>query len=162
MARTIRIFVAAVGLVALTATSALAAATIHNLDVTFSGDTVTATADVSGLGSQKPAFAILEVEGFASYTCINNGGTAAPGQNPVPVSDESEPSPLGNTERNGRGTVNVSQTLTAPATVPAKPAGCPSRQWTASLNDVVVTGATLTITQGNQVVFSQFFDNPNN
>src|SRR5688500_12405412 len=153
--------IAAILLLALSATTVLGAATIHSLDVTFSGDTVTATGDISGLGSQKPATAQLEVVGFATYTCTNKGGNAAPGQNPVPVQTLSPEQDLGNTERNGRGTVNVSATLTAPQTISAQTAGCPSGKRTATLHDSVVTGATLTIRQGNQIVFQEFFDNPN-
>ena len=150
------IALAAMALV-LTTAVASANATIHSLSVNFDGTTVTATGDISGLGSQKPAFAQLTVNGSASYTCTNNGGNAAPGQNPVPVQSTSPAQDLGNTTDNGRGTVNVSTTLTAPSTINPKTAGCPSGKWTASLNEVTVSSATLTITQGNQVVFQQTY-----
>ena len=57
--RRVTIFSVATSLVALalTASSVFAAATIHNLSIDFDGLTVTATADVSGLGSTKPATA---------------------------------------------------------------------------------------------------------
>jgi len=148
---------------ALAASSVLAAPTIHNLQVTFSGTTVTATADVSGLGSTKPATAQLTVNGTAQYTCSNGGGQVVPGQNPQPATTTSPVQDLGNTTNNGRGVVNVSATLSAPATINAKTAGCPNgKTWTATLNTLVVTSATLTLKQQGQIFFQQTFDNPNN
>src|SRR5205814_1109380 len=95
-------------LVVMALSSAIAAAdTIHSINVTFSGNTVTASGDISGLGSKKPAFATLQVNGFALYNCANKGGNEAPGQNPVPATSTSPAQDLGNTENNGRGTVNL-------------------------------------------------------
>ena len=147
----------------LSATSVLAAPTIHNLDVDFNGTTVTATADVSGLGSTKPATAQLIVNGTAEYTCTNGGGQFVPGQNPQPATTTSPIQDLGNTTNNGRGIVNVSATLTAPQTINARTAGCPNgKTWTATLNELVVTSATLVLKQQGQTFFSMTFDNPNN
>jgi hypothetical protein len=148
---------------AFVATSVLAAPTIHNLDVTFSGTTVTATADVSGLGSTKPATAQLIVNGSALYECSNGGGNVVPGQNPQPATTTSPIQDLGNTTNNGRGVVNVSATLSAPEHINAKTAGCPNgKTWTATLSSLVVTSATLVLKQQGQIFFSQTFDNPNN
>ena len=147
----------------LTASSVLAAPTIHNLEVTFSGTTVTATADVSGLGSTKPATAQLIVLGTAEYNCVNNGGTVVPGQNPQAATATSPIQDLGNTTNNGRGVVNVSATLTAPQTINAKTAGCPNgKTWTANLVSLEVTGARLILKQQGQTFFDETFDNPNN
>jgi hypothetical protein len=137
--------------------------TIHNISVSFDGNTVTATGDISGLGSQKPAYAVLSANGFATYECSNQGGNAAPGQNPVPVQGSSAPQDLGNTTHNGRGTVNVSVTVTAPQTINPKTAGCPNgKTWTATLQSVTLTSATLTIYQGNpnNVIFQQTYYPP--
>lgn len=148
---------------AMTATSVFAAPTIHNLDITFSGTTVTATADVSGLGSTKPATAQLTVNGVAEYQCSNGGGQVVPGQNPQPATTTSPVQDLGNTTNNGRGIVNVSATLSAPSTINAKTAGCPNgKTWTATLSTLEVTSATLTLKQGGQIFFQQTYDNPNN
>ena len=153
----------AIAMVAIAAGSALAAPTIHNLDVSFSGTTVTATADVSGLGSTKPATAQLIVNGTAEYECSNQGGNVVPGQNPQPATTTSPIQDLGNTTNNGRGVVNVSATLSAPATINARTAGCPNgKTWTATLKTLEVTSATLILRQQGQVFFQQTFDNPNN
>jgi hypothetical protein len=148
---------------ALMASSVLAAPTIHNLDVEFSGTTVTASADVSGLGSTKPATAQLIVNGTALYECSNQGGNVVPGQNPQPATTTSPIQDLGNTTNNGRGVVDVSATLSAPQTINARTAGCPNgKTWTATLSSLVVTSATLILKQQGQTFFEQTFDNPNN
>lgn len=148
---------------AFTASSVLAAPTIHNLQVTFSDTSVSATADVSGLGSTKPATAQLTVNGTALYECSNGGGKVVPGQNPQEATTTSPVQDLGNTTNNGRGIVDVSVTLTAPEHINAKTAGCPNgKTWTATLSSLVVTSATLTLKQQGQIFFQQTFDNPNN
>lgn len=133
-------------------------------DVTFNGTTsVTATGDISGLGNQ-PAIATLEVRGTVTYTCRNKGGEEAPGQNPVPATGTGSQD-LGNSDHNGRGTLNITVSLDAPAAVVGgKVAGCPNGNWQ-GVNPVSsgITSATLTIKQGGSVIYGpQSFDNPNN
>jgi hypothetical protein len=148
---------AIVAALALTAPTVLAAITFHSgPTVTFNGATVTATANVSGLGTV-PAFAQLTVNGFALYVCSNKGGNEAPGQNPIPATGASPVQDLGNTDHNGRASVDVSATLTAPLTIDAKEAGCPNGNWMATLDSLTVTSATLTITQGGATIFQQTF-----
>ncbi len=156
-------FTVAVLALTLLASTALAAINIHSYSVTFSGNTVTAIYDVSGLGNEGATLTVTAV-GFASYTCTNKGGTAAPGQNPQPVTGTSPVVDFKPTGSNGRATATTSVTLSAPQTIPAKQAGCPNGNWTATLNNVVLTGATVTITDNGsgQVIYQQFFDNPNN
>jgi len=152
-------FAIALMAVALMAGTAFAALTFHSgPTVTFSADgtTATATANISGLGTT-PATAQLFVNGTALYTCTNKGGNQAPGQNPQPATGASPVQPLGNTDHNGRATVNVTATLTAPATIPAKTAGCPGANWTANLSSLTITSATLVITQGGQTIYTQTF-----
>lgn len=156
---------AAVVVLAFTAAVASAAVTWHSgPDVTFNGTTsVTATGDSSGLGNQ-PAIATLEVEGTVTYTCRNKGGAEAPGQNPVPATGTGTQD-LGNSDHNGRGVLNITVSLDAPApVVSGKLAGCPNGNWS-GVNPVTsgITGATLTIEQGGQVIYGPMsFDNPNN
>jgi hypothetical protein len=149
----------------LTANIALGAITFHSgPSITWGTPTngATATFNISGLGND-PARAQLVMEGFATYTCRNKGGNAAPGQNPVPAQSTSPFVPLSDSEKNGRDTVVVTGTLTAPESVNPQVAGCPNGKWTANRDSLTVTGATLIIEQpfGN-VIYSQFFDNPNN
>jgi len=155
----------AVTILAFTAAVASAAVTWKSgPDVTFNGtSSVTASGEASGLGNQ-PAIATLEVEGTVTYTCRNKGGAEAPGQNPVPATGTGTQD-LGNSDHNGRGVLNITVELDDPApTVGGKVAGCPNGNWT-GVNPVTsgITGATLTIEQGGNVIYGPAsFDNPNN
>ena len=143
--------------VALAAGTAFAALTFHSgPTVTFSGSSATATFNVSGLGND-PATAQLFVNGTALYTCTNRGGNAAPGQNPQPATGASPVVDLSSSQKNGRDDVSVTATLTAPQTIPAKTAGCPGNNWTATLSSLTVTSATLVISQNGVAIYTQTF-----
>jgi hypothetical protein len=153
----------AAAMIALTASAVLAAVTWHSgPTVTFDGATsATASGDGSGFGNQ-PAQATLTVNATVMYTCVNKGGNAAPGRNPVPETSSGS-ADLGNADHNGRGTFNFTVTFTPATTVSGNVAGCPNGNWQ-GINPVSsgITGATLTITQGGKTIYSQFWDNPNN
>jgi hypothetical protein len=153
----------AVLMVALAVTAVSAAVTWHSgPTVTFNGDTsATASGDGSGFGNQ-PAIATLTVQATVTYTCVNKGGNAAPGRNPVPETSSGS-ADLGNADHNGRGTFNFTVTFTPQETVSGKVAGCPNGNWL-GVDPVSsgITGATLTITQAGKTIYDQFWDNPNN
>jgi hypothetical protein len=150
-------FAVALTAVALMAGTAFAALTFHSgPTVTFSGSSATATFNVSGLGND-PATAQLFVDGTALYTCTNKGGNAAPGQNPQPATGASPVVDLSASQKNGRDSVSVTATLTAPLHIPAKTAGCPGNNWTATLSSLTVTSATLVIAQNGVTIYSQTF-----
>ena len=144
------------------ATLAVAAVNVKSLPTATFGSpdpaSVTLTGgNFSGLGST-PAIANLTVTGVATYTCTNQGGNAAPGQNPVPANPGSSgPFNLGNSDHNGRGTItNLEASVTAPPTPTAKQVGCGgtgSTKWKVTLNSLTATGAHLVITQKNKIVF---------
>jgi hypothetical protein len=151
-------FAVALTAVALTAGTAFAALTFHSgPTVTFNGSSATATFNVSGLGND-PATAQLFVNGTALYTCTNKGGNAAPGQNPQPASGASAPVALNDSQKNGRDSVSVTATLSAPLHINAKTAGCPGNNWTATLSSLTVTSATLVITQNGIELYRQTFN----
>jgi hypothetical protein len=150
-------FAVALTAVALMAGTAFAALTFHSgPTVTFSGSSATASFNVSGLGND-PATAQLFVNGTALYTCTNRGGNAAPGQNPQPATGASPVVDLSASQKNGRDSVSVTATLTAPLHIPAKTAGCPGNNWTATLSSLTVTSATLVISQNGVTIYSQTF-----
>ena len=150
-------FAVALTAVALMAGTAFAALTFHSgPTVTFSGSSATATFNVSGLGND-PATAQLFVNGTALYTCTNRGGNAAPGQNPQPATGASPVVDRSASQKNGRDSVSVTATLTAPLHIPAKTAGCPGNNWTATLSSLTVTSATLVIAQNGVTIYSQTF-----
>jgi hypothetical protein len=156
--RRISIVVAVLVAATMTAT-ALAAVTVKSLPTaSFSGASVTLTGgNFSGLGNT-PAIANLTATGEATYTCTNQGGNAAPGQNPVPANPGSSgPFNLGNSDHNGRGTItNITATVTAPPTPTAQQVGCGgggSTHWKVTLNSLTATAAHLEITEGSTLVF---------
>jgi hypothetical protein len=138
-------FATAMTVLALVAGSAMAAVNFHSgPDVAFAGTTATLTFNVSGLGSD-PASAKIDVVGTAPTTCHNPGNTkAAPGQNPAIAGGSSGTVPLTDSQKNGRSTVSISATATAP-TPTAKEAGCPNNSWTVTVGAVTVTSATINI-----------------
>ena len=125
----------------------------------FSGDTVTLTGgNFSGLGSVPAIAEFQATTGVATYTCTNQGGNAAPGQNPVPAQPGSvSTADLGNADHNGRGTIsNLSASVVAPPTPTAQAVGCGgggSQNWTVTLNSLTATGAHLEIKQAGATVF---------
>lgn len=156
MRRTLSTFGLVISLFAITTSIALAAITFHDgPNFTFNGDgSVTVTADLSGLGNQ-PATATITQNASATYTCQNNGGNVAPGQNGVPVVSSAS-API-STAKNGRATIDLTASpLDPPDTVGGRVAGCPNGKWT-GINPVLngPTTATLTIVQGGQVIYTQ-------
>jgi hypothetical protein len=140
---------------ALTAVTVLAAVTWHSGPTfTNNGDgTFTATGDGSGFGNQ-PAVATIVLNGTVRYTCVNKGGNAAQGQNPVPATTTGSQD-LGNADHNGRGVLNLTVgPITASPTISGKVAGCPNGNWQ-GINPVFegAKTATLTITQAGTLIF---------
>jgi hypothetical protein len=157
--RRIATLMAAVGMaLALSTTVVLAAVTWHS-GPTFTqngsgaSSTFTATGDGSGFGNQ-PAVATIVLSGTVRYTCVNKGGNAAAGQNPVPASTTGSQD-LGNADHNGRGVLNLTVgPITAAPTVSGKVAGCPNGNWQ-GINPVFEgpRTATLTITQAGNLIY---------
>lgn len=162
--RKIGIIGAVLTMLVFTASIVAAAVTWHSgPTVTFNGTTsATATGDGSGFGNQ-PAVATLEVVALVQYTCQNKGGAQAPGQNPVEQTSSGSQD-LDPADHNGRGIINLTVSFSPLSTVSGKSIGCPNGNWT-GVDPVSsgITGAYLTITQGNTTVYPRtFWDNPNN
>jgi hypothetical protein len=159
MRRLIIPFIAAFALLALTAGTAFGAVNPKGglPTATFDGASVTVSGgEFSGLGNI-PAFATLTVNGEATYICTNQGGNAAPGQNPVEAqSGVSDPTPL-TTAKNGRSTVPpITESVAAPTTPTAQQVGCGgkgSTSWDVTLDELTATSANLTITHDGSVIF---------
>jgi hypothetical protein len=156
---------AALAALILGAASASAAVTVKTPPTaTFSGASVTVTGgNFSGLGNI-PAFAVVTATGVANYDCLNPQGHPSPGQNPVAAqSGSSEPTPLGNSDHNGRGTIPpTTASVTAPPTPTAQQVGCGgtgNTQWTVVLKALTATGAHLEVRQpeGGTLVYCRNF-----
>lgn len=160
MTRKLGILAAVVATLAITTSVAMAALTFHSgPDVEFSGNSATATFNISGLGND-PASARLDIVGSAPTFCHNGGKNAkiVPGQNPTLVGGTSGDVDLEDSDKNGRDDVVISATAGTPTTPTPAQAGCPnSKSWTVSVGAVTVVSATLTITYDGEVIFSQTY-----
>jgi len=159
MRRTIGILIGVAVMLAMTATTALAAVVFHS-GPTFTvnnNGTVTVTADMSGLGND-PATAFLTQTVVAQYTCVNKGGNVAPGQQGIAFTSPPASQDL-STTKNGRAQLNLTAAAVTPASqVSGRDAGCPNGNWT-GVNPVIISrSATLTIVQGGEQIFSQTYN----
>jgi hypothetical protein len=124
------------------------------------GLTLNAAASLAGLGNED-VLITLTATAAATSTCTNQGGTAAPGQNPAEVTVSGSQSIPAEEIKNGNTSFNV--TTIAPVTpIPGAP-GCPNPNWTQDITDLSFTTATITVEQpaGNLVLtVSCTFSNP--
>jgi hypothetical protein len=119
------------------------------IDFTSSSSaSTTCTASLAGLGNAD-VLVTTSVSGTALYTCQNNGGQQAPGQNRVLVGPAtSQTSIPADQIKNGNLTFTTNPAvLTAATTVSAAVAGCPNNNWTGVNPVLTVTSITLTIEQ---------------
>jgi hypothetical protein len=135
--------------------------------VTFTADhtnlTLNASGAIAGLGNG--ATVTLTATANPTTTCTNQGGNAAPGQNPAPIVLTGTTAIPDGGGKNGSRPFSVT---TNPPTQPtdASDAGCPNDSWTASIDDLCFTSATLTFQQPDKngilqtVLTKQFFFNP--
>jgi len=129
---------------------------VHYLgDVTFSKDcntlTLSASGRIAGLGN---ADATVDITAMANptTTCTSPGGNEAAGQNPAPITLTGVATVNPNTDpKNGSRSFLVSTDPPAQPTR-AKTAGCPNNNWTAHIDNLDFTSATITVKQGNRTV----------
>jgi hypothetical protein len=150
MRRTSFVVLAVVAAIGMTASVALASS-VHlkggpNAKPSFTdgGLFLSASGELSGLGNADVKIT-LTATGNVTSTCTNNGGNAAPGQNPAPIT-LSGTQEIPKTEiKNGTTPFNVS-TTSAPATIAGAP-DCANSNWTESIDSLSFTSATLTVEQ---------------
>jgi hypothetical protein len=121
---------------------------------TDKGLTLTAAGELAGLGNGDVVITLV-AEGDASALCRNRGGNVAPGQNKIPVVVDATQTVLASEIKNG--TTPFQLTTAAPEQPSAAEAGCPNGNWTAEINDVVFTSATISVEQAGAVVLEQTF-----
>lgn len=119
-------------------------------------------ASLAGLGNGDVVISVT-VRGFAVYTCQNNGGQTAPGQNKVLEGPVTTPTTIPGSEiKNGNlSFVTDPAVLTAKDTVTAGEAGCPNPNWTGVDPVLTVTSISMTIAQGGTTFFTCSASDPN-
>jgi hypothetical protein len=91
----------------------------------------------------------VSVTGIATkITCTNPGGKQAPGQNKPRVTSLGTQTITRDEVKNGTVTIRV--TTAEPARFTPKQAGCPNNNWTAKIDDVSFSSATITVVQGGR------------
>jgi len=116
--------------------------------VTFTADpnvlTLTASGAIAGLGNG--AIVTIAATADPTTTCTNQGGNPAPGQNPAPIILTGTTGVPDTGGKNGSRPFSVT---TDPPTQPtdASDAGCPNDSWTAHIDSLCFTSATLTFQQ---------------
>lgn len=152
------LLIAAVSAVALFAPTAALAANVHFVNgptFTDNGTTLTTSGKLAGLGNGDLEITV-SVTGIATkITCTNPGGNQAPGQNKPGVT-ASGTQKISSTEIKN-GTVTIRVTTIEPAQLTPKQAGCPNDKWTAKIDDVAFTSATITVVQSGEVVLQKTY-----
>jgi hypothetical protein len=113
----------------------------------FSADVLFATGSAAGLGKDDVNFTLVST-GTPNVMCRNQGGNLAPGQNPPKItltgpaqfSSGSDPN-----RKNGRSPFDV--TANNLPSLTAVQWGCPNNNWTAIIDSVNYTAATITVQQ---------------
>jgi len=150
MRRTVITLIVALVVVAMTAPLVLASS-VHlkggpraEPSVTDGGLFLNAAGELSGLGNADVRIT-LTATGNVTSTCTNNGGNAAPGQNPAPLTLTGVVDIPEAEIKNGTTPFSV-DTVTAPSTIAGAP-DCANPNWTETIDDVAFTDATLTVEQ---------------
>jgi hypothetical protein len=145
MRRKILSFICVAAIICLQVTSASAAGAVRLSNVTFSLGSLISNGTLTGLG-YTDVFVELDASGVPVVTCTNQGGNQAPGQNPPKVSASGKTSLFGTdpVRKNGKSPFGVETSEPAPF-LTGTAGGCPNDNWTATIDFVYWTHATISV-----------------
>jgi hypothetical protein len=103
-----------------------------------------AAGELSGLGNGDVLIA-MEATANVTSTCTNQGGNAAPGQNPAPITVLGATAIPGSEVKNGNTPFTVA-TVPPDPVIPGAP-DCPNPNWTESIDDLAFTSAIINVEQ---------------
>jgi hypothetical protein len=113
--------------------------------VTFKLSSLVAEGFASGLGNTDVTV-VLNATGVPVVTCTNQGGTEAPGQNSPKISASGSDFLVHeNYTKNGRSAFSEETDEPQPG-LTAKQMGCPNNSWSANIDFVFWTNATIIVT----------------
>ncbi len=125
-------------------TSTVFAGAIKLSSVNFSLGSLVANGTLTGLGNQDVEV-LLEARGFPLVSCTNLGGNQAPGQNPPKVTASGNQILLGLDLRSKNGKTPFDVATNDPPPMSAIELGCPNNNWTAQIDFIFWTEATISI-----------------
>lgn len=111
---------------------------------TFSLGSLIAQGYASGLGKQDVTV-VLDAIGTPDVTCVNQGGTEVPGQNPADISAVGQQTLLGSDPIRKNGRSPFFTETDDPETLPGDLAGCPNGNWIGRVDFISWTDATLSV-----------------
>ena len=113
-------------------------------DVKFSLGSLIADGTLTGLG-KSDVTVVLDASGIPAITCTNYGGNQVPGQSYPRISASGKQSLPGNSpvRKNGKSPFNVE--TQDPTTIAWDVAGCPNSNWSARIDFIYWTSATLSV-----------------
>ena len=113
------------------------------------GLTLTASGALTGLGNGDVTITII-AEGSASVVLLNPSDQFVPGQNRLPITVSGSQTISATEIKNGN--VRFSVTTATPENPTPEEAGAPNDNWSAFIDDVIFSSATIIVQQGGKTV----------
>src|SRR6266487_1940494 len=143
MKKVVSIFYALLAAILFT-TSALAGGSVKLSGATFSLGSLIANGTLTGLG-RTDVTVVLDASGIPAITCTNNGSNDVPVQSSPKISASGQQSLLGNSplRKNGKSPFGVE--TVDPTVIAWDVAGCPNSHWSAQIDFIYWTNATINV-----------------
>lgn len=127
----------------LTSSTAFAGGAVKLSKIQFDLGSLKATGYASGLGNTDVTI-VLDASGIPAVTCTNNGHNDVPGQSYPKVSASGQQK-LDHEDYEKNGKVRFETETRDPETISWDEAGCPNSNWTARIDFIFWTDATISV-----------------